>query len=110
MKKGFITLLAVELLISPLAVFAQEPGVQLNPVQPNVVGIMNGIITPLWQFFAGMSVVMFIVAGTLFLLSSGDPGKVKTAKDAFIWGVVGIVVAIAAYSILSIVKKAVTGI
>lgn len=107
MKKGFISLLAIELLISPLAVFAQEPGVRLGATQPNVVGIMSGIITIFWQFFAGMSVVMFIVAGILFLLSSGDPGKVKTAKDAFLWGVVGIVVAIIAFSILSIVRRAI---
>jgi NAD/NADP transhydrogenase beta subunit len=46
---------------------------------------------------------MFIVAGILFLTSMGDPGKLATARAAVIWAVVGVVVAIIAFSIINIV-------
>jgi hypothetical protein len=99
MKKSFITLLAIELLILPLAVFA----VDYANLVPNIMGKITTIV---WQFFTGLAVVMFIVAGFMFLTSSGDPGKINTAKGAVLWGVVGIVVAIAAYSITSMVRWA----
>jgi uncharacterized membrane protein YjfL (UPF0719 family) len=45
---------------------------------------------------------MLVIAGMLFLSARGDAEKIKTAKGAFLWGVVGIVVAILAYSMINI--------
>lgn len=102
MKKSFIILLAIELLILPLTVFAVEA-----PYANLVPNIMNNIVTAVWQFFTGLAVIMFIVAGVLFLTSNGDPSKITTARHAVLWGVVGIIVAIAAFSITTIVRDAV---
>lgn len=71
----------------------------------DVGSIMGGIITFVWQFFAGLAVIMFIVAGVQFLSSSGDPNKITLARNAFIWGVVGIIVAVVAFSIVDVVSK-----
>lgn len=73
----------------------------------NIGTLMSGIAGLAWQFFAGLAVIMFVFAGVMFLTSAGDPGKIKTARDAFLWGVVGIIVAILAFSITTIIKEAI---
>ncbi len=69
-----------------------------------VQGLMNYIITPVWEVFAGLAVIMLVVAGILFLVANGDPTKLTQAKHAFIWGCIGIGVAIIAFSITAILK------
>jgi len=55
-----------------------------------------------WQIFGLVAVVMFVIAGILFLTAQGDTDKLTKAKQAFLWGVAGVVVGIIAYSILAI--------
>lgn len=57
-----------------------------------------------WPIFAGLAVIMFIYAGIMFLTSAGNPGNLTKAKDAVIWGVVGIIVAIAGYGVIGMVR------
>ena len=64
---------------------------------------MCRIETSVWQFFAGLSVIMFIVAGILFATANGDPGKITMGKNAVIWGIVGILVAALSYSMVGFV-------
>ena len=66
--------------------------------------IMTRVATVVWQLFAGLTVVMFVVAGILFVTSNGEPGKITTARNAVIWGVVGIVVATAAFAVVQFVS------
>jgi FtsH-binding integral membrane protein len=51
---------------------------------------------------------MFVVAGITFLTANGEPDKLKTARSALLWGTIGIVVAIIAYSIIGIISGALT--
>lgn len=53
----------------------------------------------IWPIFVAVSILMFLVSGILFLTSRGDPAKVKTAKASFVWGLIGVAVAILAFSI-----------
>jgi hypothetical protein len=75
-----------------------------NPGNFDIATIMANIISPLWVFFAGLTVIMFIVAGILFVTANGEPGKITTARNAFIWGVVGIIVSVVAFSIVQVVS------
>jgi len=59
----------------------------------------------MWTVFSLIVVICMLVAGILFLTSGGDPEKIKTARLAFIWGVVGVAVGIIAYSIIEITGK-----
>jgi len=70
-----------------------------------VKAIMGRLIGPFAQLAGGLAVIMFIFAGILFITSNGEPGKINIAKQAVIWGVVGIVVATVAFSIDGIVKS-----
>jgi hypothetical protein len=92
------------ILASALAVpfFASaQPSVTIGSISQ----LISKLETALWTVFGGIAVVMFVVAGILFLTAQGDPEKVKTARNAAIWGVAGIVVGIMAYSIIAIVSS-----
>lgn len=106
--RSLLVLSILSLLVSPVLSLAQ-----VNEPQPgggfDIGKLMSGIASLAWQFFAGLAVVMFVFAGVLFMTAMGDPGKVSTARNAFLWGVVGIIVAILAFSITSIIKKAIGG-
>ena len=52
--------------------------------------------------FAAIAVIMFIWAGVTFLTANGAPEKIQQARTAAMWGVVGVIVMILAYSIFAI--------
>lgn len=85
------------------------------PTAPSVDGIpghlldyislvFDNIINVVWIIFGGFAVVMFVYAGYLFLHSRGEPSGIKGARDALIWGAVGVGIALMAEIIPSFVK------
>ena len=55
--------------------------------------------------FALFALVSFVIAGIFFLTAQGQPEKLKIARSFVLWGVVSIIVAILAYSIITIVES-----
>lgn len=72
----------------------------------SIQSLSIAIAQVVWLVFTVIAVICFVLAGIMFLTAQGEPDKIKTARAAAIWGVAGVVVAIAAYSIISIVSKA----
>jgi len=99
-KKTLLTLALLGLVAVPFFASAQ-PAVTIGSISQLITKLESAI----WTIFGGLAVVMFVVAGIMFLTAQGDPEKVKGARNAFIWGVAGIVVAIMAYSIIAIVSS-----
>jgi len=56
-----------------------------------------------------IAVVMVIIGGINYALSQGDPGKVKKAKDTILYGIVGLVISLLAFAIVSFVLGAING-
>jgi glucose uptake protein GlcU len=55
--------------------------------------------------FAGLTALIMFILGSLKLLSSrGDPKKIQGAKNNFTYGVLGLVVIIFSYTILTIIS------
>lgn len=54
-----------------------------------------------------MSVLVIVLGGLLYVISAGDANTTKRAKDAILYAVVGLVVAILAQAIVSFVIGAV---
>lgn len=50
-----------------------------------------------------ISVLMIVIGGIRYTASNGESAKVKSAKDTIIYSVVGLVVAIMAYTIVNFV-------
>ena len=58
----------------------------------------------LFYFITGaVAVIMIIVAGVFYVISSGDSGKVARAKNMITYAVVGLVVILAAFGITNFV-------
>jgi hypothetical protein len=104
-KKIILSLAILSVAVLPMAVLA------INDPNPNPTGagtlnlttLIGAILGKLWVIFAALAVIMFLYAGILFLTASGAPDKISAARQAFLWGVVGVVVGIIAYSVVTIV-------
>jgi len=68
-------------------------------------GMVSGLERAAWIIFGLIVVVCFVAAGVIFLTAQGQPDKIKTAQSAVIWGVVGVIVGILAYSIMAIIQN-----
>ncbi|MFA6190396.1 MAG: hypothetical protein WC711_02685 [Candidatus Staskawiczbacteria bacterium] len=67
--------------------------------------IIESIATQFGIVMVAAGAIMIIVSGILYLLSAGDPQKIKTAKTALIYSIIGIAVGLAANTIVAILKE-----
>jgi len=65
--------------------------------------LVKDVITKLVWIVGIASVIVIIYGGILFTTSAGDSGKVKKGKDAILYGIVGLVIAILAYVIVGFI-------
>ena len=99
-KKLILTLALANLAILPTLAFAQPSG-SVGSID-DLVDTLKSVV---WTVFGALAVVMFVIAGITFMTAQGDPEKIKQARNSFLWGVAGVVVAILAYSIVGIVES-----
>jgi hypothetical protein len=119
MKKT--ALFAALSLVLGLAVLADAP-VQAINVFPNCSGdtgstvcsatsdklfgegsVWNRILTTLTYVIGAISVLMIIIGGIRYVTSNGDQNQITSAKNTILYAVIGLVVAILAYAIVSFV-------
>lgn len=74
---------------------------KIGNVVVDVINVAIGVV-------AVIAVVAIIVAGQRLITSSGDPGLNKQAKQMIIYALVGLVVAILAFAIVSVISGMVT--
>ena len=109
-KKKLFFIVVLEILTTPLIGLAQleQYGVGGGPAITDWHNIFNAADEAAGALFGCIAVVMFVAAGILFLTAQGAPEKLKTAKAAVLWGVVGVVVGLAAFSIIALVTAMIT--
>jgi hypothetical protein len=66
-------------------------------------GAFNTIANILIFLVGALAVIVLVFGGFRYVTSTGDPGRVKQAKDTIIYGVVGVVIALLAYAIVNFV-------
>jgi hypothetical protein len=75
----------------------------------NPVGGNNGILVKAIQLIdlliGIVAVIVIIIAGLQFIISSGDAGKVSKAKETILYAVVGLAVAVVAQGIIVFVVQ-----
>ncbi len=76
-----------------------DPATWIKTIFDNFLAI---IVVPV---FFGVSIMVFIWAGFLFLTAQGDPAKILTSKKLVLYGVIGIVVAMLASGVPIIIAK-----
>lgn len=120
MKHTLYIILLFALVVAPAVAFAAPPTSQLGTITtPADAGIANASsydpaaistkITDLVNWFswgvALVSVVMGLYAGFLFITARGEPAQLKTARGTLLWAIIGVAVAVLAFSIITITKS-----
>lgn len=103
-------------MLLPGIVFGQQsilfPGAP--PVSANTnlytlaVGVASIILNAVWVVAVAFVIVMFVISGFKYLTAQGETGKVKEANQAIVWAVVGIIVIILAFSMISIIQRTIS--
>lgn len=107
MTKVKLASISLVVLLLPVIALAQmegtAPGGYGTPPS-SAQALVHAIENLVGLVFGAIAVIMFVIAGILFLTAQGQPEKVQTARQAFIWGVVGVVVGLVAFSIIAIIS------
>lgn len=72
-------------------------------------GIITSVTTTLLFIVGALSVIMIIVGGLRYVISGGNSSAVTAAKNTILYALVGLVVAVLAYSIITFVLGALLG-
>jgi hypothetical protein len=92
-------------LVAPAIILADiNPGPTPNTLNLTVTDIINLLLNFIWPIFIGFAVLMFLIAGFQFLLSQGDPSKIGQARQFILWGIIGVVVGLIAFSLPFIIR------
>lgn len=68
-------------------------------------GVFHTIANVLIFLVGAVAVIMLIIGGFRYVVSQGDAGSVKQAKDTILYAIIGIVVAIIAFAVVSFIGK-----
>ena len=73
----------------------------------DLTSIFGKIANSLTFIVGAVAVIMIIIGGLRYVLANGDAKAAAEAKNTIMYAVIGVVVAIAAYAIVSFVTKSV---
>ena len=94
-------------LITKLAI-----GESVDPVNDGgdtLVTSITDILSAVIGVLGIVCVVVMIVGGVSYMISSGDAGKVKKAKDTILYGLIGLVICVLAFALVNWVVVGVLG-
>lgn len=64
---------------------------------------VKNLLSMVFMITGIIAVIVIIVGGFYYITSQGDPGKIKKAKDAILYAVIGLAVSVLAYAIVNFV-------
>lgn len=76
-----------------------------NRDEQNVESLIGVLVNTLLLIVGILSVVMVIVSGIFYVISTGDAGKVAKAKNTLMYSIVGLVIAFIAFALVNWVLK-----
>lgn len=69
----------------------------------NADNTITGILNAVYFWMAVTAIGFIIYGGYLYITSSGEPGKIKKAKDVLLYATVGIVIVLVAFVVTQFV-------
>ena len=70
----------------------------------DINGFLTALLTALKGFIVTLAIIFIVIGGILYMLSGGNPGMVKRAKDCWLFSVIGFAIVIAAPTFLKQVQ------
>jgi len=111
MKKKIIRYLSliiiIELLPAITLAASEVPQVTIDP--GGLTGLLDLIKTWVSEGIFILGILMILYAAFLYMTSAGDDSRIEKAKKTFIYGIVGIIIAMLAYGIWDTVQSFLTG-
>lgn len=74
---------------------------------PNNANTIPTVLNIVFAIAASVALLMVIINGFRYIIAQGDPGGTASAKNGILYSLVGLVVIMAAYSIVTFVVKGV---
>ncbi len=108
MKKLFKKLYFLLPMFLALPVYAEEPpriGGGGSPDNPSIASVVNRILEYLFPLAGLLAVIFIIQGGYMWIISAGDPSKVKQAQGTLTWAVIGLIVILVIFSVLQAILK-----
>jgi predicted signal transduction protein with EAL and GGDEF domain len=68
-------------------------------------GTIDKILSVVFAFSASMAVLLIVVGGFRYILAHGDPSATAAAKNTVLYALIGLLVVMTAYSIVTFVVK-----
>lgn len=111
MKRKLVFLLIVTILVVlPYLGLAQTPGPKIVLLPGGLGNLINNIKNTfidniLWTIAWSFTIIMFTLAGFKYLTAKGNPQQIDEANKAVVWGMIGVIVIVLAWSATKIVKQ-----
>ncbi len=103
MNKIFFSILCA-FLIFPAHVFAAT---LTNPLgTTSIREVISRLIQSILGVTGSVALLMFVYGGFLFLVSAGEPNKVKTGKEVMKYAALGLIIIVGAYTIVRAIVSA----
>ena len=99
--KSLTSVISVAVLTAPglaLAQFSNPTGTGLP--EGSIMSIVKSIMNWLLILVGILGVIGFAIAGILYLTAAGDEDRIKTAKSAMMYSIIGVIVALLGLVIL----------
>jgi hypothetical protein len=78
-----------------------------NPLgSKDIPTLIGGAIKTILGIVGSIALALFIYGGFVWMTAGGNPGRVKTGRDIFLWATLGLVIIFSAYAILTFVFNA----
>lgn len=82
-----------------------EDGKPSLSAMSDILVLIANLMRILIAIAGSLAIIMILVASVYYIISAGDPAKAKKAKDIILSTVVGLVLIVAAYAIVTFIAK-----
>ena len=86
-----------------------DPGKYINKEGDGLPSTISNIINAVIGILGLVCVIVIILGGVQYMVSTGESSKVKKAKDTILYGVIGLVICVLAFAIVNFVIKNIIG-
>ena len=73
--------------------------------QPNTNNTVSTVLNLVFMLAASIAVLMIVIGGLRYILAHGDPSAVAQARNSMLYALVGLIIIMVAFSIVTFVVR-----
>lgn len=76
-----------------------------NPItKGDLGGVLSGVVNALLIFAAAVAVLFLIIGGFRYVVSTGNPDQVESAKKTILYAILGLIIIFVAYVLVTLLQ------